>query len=53
MLTGLVTNRDVLKHPWTIYRCFGMRAFFRCLQVSLQRRPRTFLEVLELHRRMK
>jgi hypothetical protein len=53
MLTGIVTNRDVFKHSWVIYRGFGIRVFFRCLQVSLQRRPRTFLEVLQLHRGMK
>ncbi|HKY62088.1 MAG TPA: hypothetical protein VJR29_01585 [bacterium] len=53
MLNGLVTNRDVFKHPWAICRGFGVRVFFRCLQVSLQRRPLTFLEVLQLHRRMK
>lgn len=53
MLTGIVNNRELYKHPWTIWRGFGVRVFFRCVQVSLQRRPRTFLEVLQLHRGMR
>jgi hypothetical protein len=48
MVTGLITGREIILNSWTICRSFGPSVYFRCLGVALQRRSRTFLDILRL-----
>lgn len=43
---GVITGRDVLRHPVTIVRCFGPAAYVRCVRAALSGRPVTFLETI-------
>lgn len=45
-MRGVITSKDVIRHSVTILRCFGPRAYVRCLRAALSRRPSTFLEVV-------
>ncbi len=46
MIYGLITTKDVLRHPAMIVRGYGLRRFFRCLYAITSRRRTTFLEVV-------
>lgn len=46
MIQGIVTAHDVLMHPALIVRCFGCRAFVRCIVALAVRRRTTFLDVV-------
>ncbi len=45
-MRGVITGKDVLRHPITIVRLFGVGCYVRCLRAALSSRPSTFLEVL-------
>jgi len=51
MICGVITGRDVLRHPGIIVREFGTAAWLRCCMAILLRRRTTFLNcVCELSR---
>jgi hypothetical protein len=45
-MRGTITSGDVVRHAVTIVRCWGPRAYLRCLRAALVGRPTTFLAVL-------
>lgn len=45
-MQGVVTGKDVLLHPLTIVRAWGLAAWLCCLWAALTRRRTTFLRVL-------
>jgi hypothetical protein len=50
-ICGVITSRDVLRHPGIIVREFGTAAWLRCCVAILLRRRTTFLNcVCELSR---
>ena len=50
-ICGVITTRDVLRHPGIIVREFGTAAWLRCCVAILLRRRTTFLNcVCELGR---
>ncbi len=50
-ICGVITTRDVLRHPGIIVREFGTAAWLRCCVAILLRRRTTFLNcVCELER---
>jgi hypothetical protein len=50
-ICGVITSRDVLRHPGIIVREFGTAAWLRCCVAILLRRRTTFLNcVCELER---
>jgi hypothetical protein len=44
-MSGLITGRDVLRHPVIIVRAWGALAYVRCLRTLVSRKPATFLSV--------
>lgn len=49
-MRGLITGRDVVRHPFTIVRLWGPRTYLRCLRAALCGRPTTFLSVIHASR---
>ncbi len=45
-MTGVITLRDVLAHPFVVVRGFGCRVFVRCIWAACRREQRTFLSVM-------
>ncbi len=45
-MTGVITGKEVLLHPFTIVRCWGVATYLSCLRAVLSREPTTFLRVL-------
>jgi hypothetical protein len=45
-MRGVITGKDVLRHPFTIVKVWGMRRYLRCLRAGLSRRPSTFLAIM-------
>jgi len=45
-MSGLITTKDVLRHPVIIVRAWGPLAYVRCLRAALSRSPTTFLAVV-------
>ncbi len=45
-MRGVITGKDVLMHPFTIVKAWGLRRHLRCLRAGLSRRPATFLAVV-------
>jgi len=45
-MRGVITRREVMTHPLTIMRLFGVRAYWRCLRAAFSSAPSTFLEVV-------
>ncbi len=43
---GVITAREVLRHPLAIVRLFGPRCYLRCLGALATRRRCTFLEMV-------
>lgn len=44
-MTGVITGRQVLRHPVLVARGWGIRALLRCLLAIVERRRCTFLEL--------
>jgi hypothetical protein len=42
-IQGVVTSRDVLRHPVLIISSFGLATYLRCCKVLLRREHTTFL----------
>jgi hypothetical protein len=53
MVRGIITQKEILKNPWTLYRSFGTRVFLRCLLSSISPRPQTFLQIVKMNRKWK
>lgn len=45
-MRGTITGRDVLFHPLSIARSWGMGTYLSCLWAAITRKPTTFLGVL-------
>jgi len=45
-MRGVITGRDVVLHPVTLIRGWGLRAYLRCLRSAVGRTPTTFLAVV-------
>lgn len=45
-MRGVITGKDVLRHPLTIVKAWGLRRYLRCLRAGLSKTPTTFLAVL-------
>lgn len=45
-MSGVITGKDVLLHPFLIIRGWGARCYLRCLRAVLSRRTTTFLSVV-------
>jgi len=50
VMRGVITDREVLRHGFTIVRLWGLRTYLRCLRATLSRRPTTFLAVVHASR---
>jgi hypothetical protein len=44
-MRGLITGKDVVRHGFTIIRCYGPGCYLRCLRAVVLGRPCTFLSV--------
>jgi hypothetical protein len=42
-IQGVVTSREVIRHPLLIISCFGFAAYARCCRALLSRERTTFL----------
>lgn len=45
-MRGVITGKDLLRHPFTIVKGWGLRRYLRCLRAGWSRRPSTFLATL-------
>jgi hypothetical protein len=45
-MMGTITSKDVLLHPLTIVRLWGVATYLSCVRAALTRKPSTFLSVL-------
>jgi hypothetical protein len=45
-MKGLITNREIIRHAFTIIRLWGLRTYLRCLRATVSRNPATFLAVV-------
>ncbi len=45
-MMGVITSKDVILHPFTIVRFWGIATYLSCLRAALSRKPCTFLGVL-------
>jgi hypothetical protein len=45
-MRGVITGKDLLRHPFTIVKGWGLRRYLRCLRAGWSRGPSTFLATL-------
>ena len=45
-MMGVITGKDVILHPVTIVRLWGLATYFSCLRAAISGKPCTFLGVL-------
>lgn len=45
-IQGVITSRDVLRHPVLILSSFGLAAYFRCCKAVLLGERTTFLQCI-------
>ncbi len=45
-MKGVITGKDVLLHPLTVVRLFGLATLLGCLWATITRKQSTFLEIL-------
>lgn len=45
MVVGVIQNRDIWRHPWTLCRNYGVGFYLRCLRAVCDGRRHTFLEL--------
>jgi hypothetical protein len=44
-MRGLITGKDVLRHGFTILRCYGPACYFRCIRAVVSGQRCTFLSI--------
>ncbi len=45
-MQGCITSRDVVRHPFMIYRLWGPGCYLRCLRAVVTGRRCTFLQLV-------
>lgn len=45
-MRGVITRKEVLKHPVLITKLWGPRCYLRCLRAAFSSKPTTFLELV-------